>query len=218
MGALAGLVLPLIPMIFIGPGSGVALGVAAVIAVAVWFGVRAVRGPSRRAFFLSAAGGMVLGAAASPFALFVLVEYSGDDPQSCECPALVEVVESIDWAPGVSGRQTNASASERPTRRGVSYQFDVDDAAAHVTRLRLAFEEGGWEIEPYRETDRETGFTVAGSGYFVFVSEGGIFLPRAEEAFTVSVSLIDGIPDAQAGAVLEPVVEAVGLRGANQDT
>lgn len=214
VGVLAGLVLPLIPMILVGPGSGVVVGVGAVIAVAVWFVVRAARRPSRRTLFFSAAGGMLLGALASPIALFVLVSYTGEgrDLPACECPTLVGLVESIDWAPGVTGRQRNASASDDQTRRGVSYQFDVDDASSHVARLRLIFERGGWEIEPYRETAGERGFTVGKPGYSVFVHEGGIFLPRAEEAFSVSVSLVDGVPDEQAGAVLQPVVEAVGLR------
>lgn len=127
---------------------------------------------------------------------------SAKDLPPCECPNLVEVVESIEWIPSMTGEQVSATASDDQTKRSVRYEFDVADAPAEVQRLQALFVEHGLPVD---EESVVGGFRVTGPGYGVVISE-------LQGKLRVSVGLVDNTPDEQADEALQPVVTAVGQR------
>lgn len=122
----------------------------------------------------------------------------------CDCPNLIQVVESIDWVPGVEGQQRDASASDDLTSRGVVYEFDVADPETEVQRLKAKFEAQGIAIELDNAVQ---GFRVTGSAGY------GVLASISHGKLRISVALLEGVPDEQAKEVLQPVVQAIGLQG-----
>jgi hypothetical protein len=119
----------------------------------------------------------------------------------CECPLLIEEVESIDWVPGVLGRQTDATGAERDHGPSVTYEFEVDDATAEPNRLDQLLAAGGFKIE--RATTQA--FYARDTHLTITVSE-------LEGRLRVTITLMDGATDEEAPRILEPVKQAVGER------
>jgi len=120
----------------------------------------------------------------------------------CDCPNLIRVVESIEWVPGVTGRQSDASVLDDQSRRWVTLKFAAVEVTTEVQRLASALEDAGL---PVAEDKALNGFTLQGSGYQLTVNE-------VDGALGVSVVLVNGTADEQAEEVLEPVINAIGSR------
>jgi hypothetical protein len=128
----------------------------------------------------------------------------------CDCPNLVRVVESIEWVPGVTGRQTDNFGLD--DRRGLQYSFDVADPSGEVQRLLGVFRDRGLPVEVYDQRGLPVeadsliaGFGVSGPSYSVRVTSKDRWL-------WLDVGLVDSTPDEQADEVLQPVVEAMRQR------
>lgn len=160
--------------------------------------VRPARTPTQALCRFVAACAVLLGACVLPG------DDRGLDFPPCDCPNLIRIVESIDWVPGMTGEQRDASASDDETRRGLIYEFDVDDAPEEVQRLQATLQKHGLPVD---EDIAIEGFTISESGYRVVISV-------LQGKLRVSVALVDSTPDEQADEILQPFVEAIGQREA----
>lgn len=146
-----------------------------------------------------------LPAMVSMFALLACSEipFPGVDTPlpECECPILIAEVESIEWVPGVRGRQTSAVGADRDSGPAVVYEFGVADAGAEVERLKDDLVSAGLDVEG----TTTGGFYASDAGVTVFVRE-------LEERLRVSVTLEEGATDQEAPQTLQPVKRALGVR------
>lgn len=127
---------------------------------------------------------------------------SGLDVPPCECPLLIREVESIDWVPGVQGRQTDATGSDDGTARNVRRVFEVDDVATEVERLQEALASTELAIEAAPSVG---GFTARDDKVAIYVT-------GRDTTLRVSVTLWEGASDGDAPLLLEPVREVLGTR------
>jgi len=121
---------------------------------------------------------------------------------ACECPLLIQEVESIDWVPGVRGRQTNATRDRDGTHQNVTYEFEADDATGHINRLQDALA-SGFDIEEVPSV----------GGFHARVTRLTITVSQLEGRLRVTITLMDGATDEEAPEIFERVRQAVGLRG-----
>jgi len=126
----------------------------------------------------------------------------GTDPPipECECPILIAEVESIDWVPGVGGRQISGQREPDGSRPLVTYEFEVDDAATEVNRLGDALASAGFDIE------EDSGAVHARDARL------RVTVHQPEGRLRITVTLLGEATDEQAPEILAPVKEAVGHR------
>jgi hypothetical protein len=133
--------------------------------------------------------------------------FPGDDrgmaPPPCECPNLERIVESIEWTPGIRGRQTSNSASDDQTRRSVTYEFAVNYVVKSVDRLRDLLDTANIKVEE----------DAAVGGFRASRPPGAIVIMSLDGKLLVNVGLIDRANDGDAEQVLQPFTEAIGFKG-----